>query len=213
MRFSEGTFYALCDELGAHDADLQAIIDHFGYPPFWNRPNTYETLVHIILEQQVSLASARAALEKLRQKVGEITPERVACLSDKEFRAAYFSRQKTAYVKGLTAEVLEGRLELAVLPTLSDDEIRARLLALKGIGNWTVDVYFIFVLHHADVFPFGDVAAVNALKAVKQLPKQTSYGQLQKVVARWQPYRTIATMLLWHQYLSVRGRSEALPPA
>jgi DNA-3-methyladenine glycosylase II len=85
---------------------------------------------------------------------------------------------------------------------LPDDEIRAKLTALKGIGNWTADVYMISALHRADIFPIGDLAAVNALKRVKDLPKEISQDQLLDIAANWQPYRTLAAKLLWHYYLS-----------
>ncbi|GGA98335.1 DNA-3-methyladenine glycosylase family protein [Puia dinghuensis] len=200
--FSTYNFLSLCDGLAGADADLAAIIEAHGYPPMWNRPNTFETLVHIILEQQVSLASALAALNKLREFIGEVTPEAALALSDEEWRACYFSRQKMGYVKYLAAELLSGELDLPGMGILPDEEVRARLTALKGIGNWTVDVYLIFVLQRADVFPMGDLAAVNALKRVKGFPRETHRDELLPVVEGWRPYRTIATMLLWHYYLS-----------
>jgi len=198
---------ALCDILAQSDNDLAAILQTYGYPPFWDRPNTYETLVHIILEQQVSLASARAALEKLRAKVGEITPENVSKLSDTELKTAYFSRQKASYVKHLTQQILDKHLSLSSLEHLSDEKIRETLLQLKGVGNWTIDVYLILVLHRADFFPFGDIAAVNALKDLKRLAKDTSRETIVAVAEQWKPYKTVATMMLWHQYLSSRGKN------
>lgn len=200
--FSIHNFQHLCDRVASMDAELAAVIGAHGHPPMWNRPNTFETLVHIILEQQVSLASALAALNKLREFIGEITPEKVLVLTDEEWRACYFSRQKAGYVKYLAAELILGDLDLPGMAELPDDAVRARLTALKGIGNWTVDVYLIFVLQRADVFPMGDLAAVNALKRLKQLPKETLREALSPVVDSWKPYRTIATMLLWHFYLS-----------
>lgn len=204
-RFDFNSFYQLCDQLASTDADLARIIDQYGYPPFWWRPNTFESLVHIILEQQVSLASALSALNKLKERIQEITPGRVLLLAEEELRACYFSRQKTSYVKYLAEALLSGKLNLEKLEHLPDEEIRAQLTAIKGIGNWTTDIYLIFVLHAADIFPVGDLAAVQALKRVKQLPPAASREQLADVAAQWRPYRTIATMLLWHEYLS-RGK-------
>jgi len=200
--FTIDDFPALCDMLATQDASLQTIINHYGYPPFWSRPNNFETLVHIILEQQVSLASAKAALEKLRQRIGDITPENVLALSDDALKAAYFSRQKTVYVRHLSQSLLSGRLNLDELALLPDDIVRQRLVELKGIGNWTADIYLIMVLHRPDIFPFGDLAAVNALRRLKNLPKDAPHEHLLNIVEQWQPYRTIATMLLWHNYLS-----------
>lgn len=204
--FSAGNFQKLCDELAFSDADLGFVINTYGYPPMWSRPNTFESLVHIILEQQVSLASALATLNKLKEKIGEITPEGVLALNDEELRACYFSRQKTVYVRHLAEALLNGVIDLDNLATLSNDEIRLALNRLKGIGDWTVDIYLIFVLQRSDIFPAGDLAAVNALKQLKKLPKETSREEVLATALLWQPSRTIATMVLWHYYLSVRKK-------
>jgi DNA-3-methyladenine glycosylase II len=200
--FSANSFHVRCDELAEIDDDFAVILRSHGYPPMWNRPNTFETLVHFILEQQVSLASALAALNKLRERVKEVTPGNVLSLSDVELKACYFSRQKVGYVRCLAESLRSGRLELGALVELPDDQVRTALTALKGIGNWTVDVYLIFVLQRADIFPVGDLAAVNALKRLKNIPKDTHRDALLPVIDRWRPNRTIATMLLWHFYLS-----------
>ena len=201
-QFSKSNFQSICDELAAKNAELAAIINTYGYPPMWSRPNTFETLVHIILEQQVSLASALSALNKLKEAVRELTPARLLLLTDEEMRACYISRQKSGYIKYLAEAISSGQLNLTELEDLPDDQVRAKLVALKGIGNWTADVYLMFVLQHPDVFPVGDLAAVNAVKRVKKLPAETSKEQLLDISLSWQPYRTIATMLLWHFYLS-----------
>ncbi|MBW4888282.1 DNA-3-methyladenine glycosylase 2 family protein [Mucilaginibacter sp. HMF5004] len=204
LSFDQSTFLHLCDEVCKTDYDLNNILQKYGYPPMWSRENTFESLVHIILEQQVSLASALAALNKLKERIQEITPLRVSLLTDEELRACYFSRQKTLYVKHLAEHIVSGKLKLDELPQLDDDDIRKQLCAVKGIGNWTVDVYLMFVLHRADVFPVGDLAAVNALKKVKGLPASVSREDLLLIAEAWAPYRTVATMLLWHFYLEER---------
>ncbi|MCD8742456.1 DNA-3-methyladenine glycosylase 2 family protein [Mucilaginibacter roseus] len=200
--FDRSNFHALCDELAGKDADLKMVIDTYGYPPMWSRPNTFETLVHIILEQQVSLASALSALNKLRERIQEITPSRLLLLTDEELKACYFSRQKTIYVRYLAEAMLTGEINLKHIATMPDDAVRNCLTTLKGIGNWTVDVYLMFVLHRADVFPSGDLAAVNALKRIKQLPPETTKEAVALIAEQWKPYRTVATMMLWHWYLS-----------
>lgn len=199
--FTQETYHHLCDQLAATDTDFKKIIDSHGYPPFWSRANTFETLVHIILEQQVSLASALSALNKLKD-IQEITPAGVLMLTDEELKACYFSRQKTAYVKYLAEALLSGQLNLQQLETLPDDEVRQQLTALKGIGNWTVDIYLLMVLHRTDVFPIGDLAIVNALKRLKPVPPTTTKDKLLQIAEQWRPYRSVAAMLLWHFYLS-----------
>lgn len=201
-KFDEANFTILCDKLAASDKDLAGIMHAFGYPPMWKRPNTFETFVHIILEQQVSLASALSALNKMREKIKQVQLENLLLLTDEEFKACYFSRQKTLYVKHLAEAILNNHLDLNEMEKLSDDDIRSKLIKLKGIGNWTIDIYLMFVLQRADVFPIGDLAAVNALKRLKKLPKETPIDELLAIAANWQPYRTIAAMLLWHYYLS-----------
>jgi DNA-3-methyladenine glycosylase II len=201
------TFAQYCDEVCKTDADLNGILQKYGYPPMWSRENTFESLVHIILEQQVSLASALSALNKLKERVQQITPARVLLLTDEELRACYFSRQKTLYVKHLAEQIVSGKLKLEALVQLSDDDVRKQLCTVKGIGNWTVDVYLMFVLHRADVFAVGDLAAVNALKKVKGLPVSVSREELLLIADGWKPYRTIATMLLWHFYLEERKKA------
>jgi DNA-3-methyladenine glycosylase II len=201
-RFNQYNYHAICDKLAAADPDMAGVIKAHGYPPLWSRPNTFETLVHIILEQQVSLASALSALNKMRGRVQEITPARVLLLTDEEFKACYFSRQKTSYTKYLAEAIISGQINLAELEESPDDVVRAKLTALKGIGNWTADVYLMFVLQHADIFPIGDLAAVNALKRVKSLPKETTREQIIAIAEQWAPYKTVASILLWHWYLA-----------
>ncbi|MFI5139726.1 MAG: DNA-3-methyladenine glycosylase family protein [Sphingobacteriales bacterium] len=206
-RFTQSTYHSICDELAAIDGDLKNIINTHGYPPFWSRPNTFETLVHIILEQQVSLASALSALNKLKERLPELSPAPILLLTDEEMKACYCSRQKTLYIRHLAEAILSGQISLPELEDLPDEVVRAKLTALKGIGNWTADVYLMFVLRHPDVFPIGDLAAVNALKRVKNLPANTTREEMLALSVNWQPNRTIAAMLLWHFYLSSPKKS------
>jgi DNA-3-methyladenine glycosylase II len=208
-QFSQSDFHQICDELAARDSDLAAIINAYGYPPMWSRPNGFDTLVHIILEQQVSLASAFSALNKLKERVQELTPARVLLLTEEEMRACYISRQKSSYIKFLAEALLSGHIQLNELEHLPNNEIRDQLITLKGIGHWTIDVYLMFVLQRADIFPVGDLAAVNAMKKVKGLPASTTKEELVLIAEQWLPYRTVATMLLWHWYLSeIAGRKK-----
>src|SRR3984885_14401463 len=161
--FTSDNFKEICDLLGKTDKELGSVMADHGYPPMWHRPNTFETLVHIILEQQVSLASALAALNQLRKKIKRITPAGVLKLTDDQMRDAYFSRQKMVYVRELANAIVNRTLNLTVLAGLPDDQVRSKLTSIKGIGNWTADIYLIFVLQRTDVFPTGDLAAVKAL--------------------------------------------------
>lgn len=203
--FSKRDLKHFCDHLAGIDADLKNIIHLYGYPPYWVRTNTFETLVLTILEQQVSLASAYAAFTKLKNKVAAVIPENILKLTDEELRACYFSRQKIIYVRGLALSIMNGEVDLQKLATQPDDEVRQHLKKRKGIGDWTVDIYLLHALQRTDIFPLGDLALVNALKAVKRLDAQTKKEELLAIAAPWQPYRSIATMMLWHYYIQKRG--------
>ncbi|MBS1623909.1 MAG: DNA-3-methyladenine glycosylase 2 family protein [Bacteroidetes bacterium] len=203
--FSASDFHAICDRLARRDRDLRNIIRAHGYPLLWSRQEGFATLVHIILEQQVSLASARAALARLKEKIGDITPEKLLALTDEELKACYFSKQKIIYTRDLAAQVLDGRLKLHTFHDLSNEEIRRALTAVKGIGQWTADVYLMMVLHRSDLFPTGDIALINSIKAVKNLPPTASREEIALMANNWRPYRTLAAFLLWHAYIIRRG--------
>jgi DNA-3-methyladenine glycosylase II len=205
LTFNKKNFHLYCNELTAKDKDLRSVLDRFGYPPMWTRTASFQTLIHIILEQQVSLASARAALKKLKERLGVITPKKLLTLTDEELRACYFSRQKTVYAKCLAQAIISKQIDLKMLAALGDAEIRQQLKTIKGIGDWTTDVYLLFALQRTDVFPLGDLAMVTALKELKGLSKETKPEELLRLSESWKPYRSIATMFLWHYYLSKRG--------
>ena len=205
VTFSKENFHSLCDKLAKKDPQLRGIIKQYGHPPMWTRSASFQTLIHIILEQQVSLASARAALNKLKERLGRITPAGVLSLSDIELRSCYFSRQKTVYARCLAESIQSKQLSLKKLSVLEDAEIRQELKKIKGIGDWTVDVYLLFALQRADVFPLGDLAMINALKEVKQLPKEIKQEKILQMAEQWRPYRSIATILFWHYYIEKRG--------
>lgn len=206
VTFYAGNFQGICDELAKSDPDLNRILDAHGYPPMWTRENSFETLVHIILEQQVSLASALAALKMLQVKTITLTPASVLILTDEEMRACYVSRQKMGYIRGLAKAISNREIDLEMFENLPDEQVRAQLIRLKGIGHWTIDVYLMFVLQRADIFPIGDLAAVNAVKRLKNLPASTTKEYITQTAQNWQPHRTVATMMLWHYYLSNSGR-------
>ena len=203
--FNENNFHQLCDEVCNKDRDLKNIISKFGYPPMWTRPCTFQTLIHIILEQQVSLASARAALNKLKEKTGNITPLKLLALSDEEMKACYFSRQKLIYARHLAEAITSKKLTLKKLAALPDEDVRKELTSIKGIGSWTADVYLLFGLQRTDVFPTGDLAMMNAFREIKQLDKNIPGEESLRIAEQWKPYRSIATMMLWHYYIKKRG--------
>ncbi len=208
LTFNEETVPLFCDELAKHDEKLGLIIERFGYPPCWKREPGFETLVYIILEQQVSLASAKAAYDKLKEVLPVVTPEGFLLLDDATLRASYFSRQKMIYTRHLASSVLNKTLDPLQFPSMSNDEIRTELTKVKGIGNWTVDVYLMMALNRTDLFPLGDVALIKSLKETEQVAEAASKEDLASLAMKWAPYQTIAAYLLWHNYLCLRKKKD-----
>lgn len=202
---TEKNLTALCASLTNRDEDLARIFDEYETPPLWRREPGFATLIHIILEQQVSLASAQSAFDKLRTKLGEITPEGVLSLSDEELKAAYFSRQKTSYARNLANAVKSGALNLHSFDSLPDEAIKNQLVKIKGIGSWTADIYLLMALMRADVMPKGDLALHVAWQKLKNLPQRPGSDEFQSIAEKWKPLRSVAARLLWHFYLSAQG--------
>lgn len=198
-------------ELSARDARLARIVADFGPPPLWARAPGFPTLIHIILEQQVSLASARAAFERLRAIADPLTPQRFLDLADGTLLAVGFSRQKTRYGRALAQALLAGSLNLDSLDGLDDQAVRAELTKIVGIGRWTADIYLLMVLGRPDVWPSGDLALAIAARNVLGLPAPPPPVELAAIGAAWRPWRAVAARILWHHYLSVTVRPVSRP--
>jgi DNA-3-methyladenine glycosylase II len=201
--FDEENLTGLYDKLARKDKDLKAILKEYGYPPVWIRPNSFETVVLTILEQQVSLASAYSAYKKLKERI-RITPKNLLQLTDEELRNCYLSRQKIIYTRELANVIINKKISLKNFEQSPDEIVRAELKKLKGIGDWTVDIYLLHALKRTNIFPVGDLALVNAIKMIKQLPSATK-EYLLELSKTWEPYRSMATMLFWHYYIKKRN--------
>lgn len=194
-------------DLAARDARLARIVAEFGPPPLWGREPGFPTLLHIILEQQVSLASARAAFDRLLAIASPLTPERFLALDDLTLKAAGFSRQKTRYGRELATAILAGSLDLAELERLDDEAVRAKLTGVVGIGRWTADIYLLMALRRPDIWPAGDLALVAAARDVLALSHAANSDDLAVMSAAWQPWRAVAARLLWHHYLGRKKKT------
>lgn len=203
--FNKTNYKKYCQLLANDFNYFQKVIENYGYPPLFGRSISFETLVQIILEQQVSLASARAAFLKLVEKVNVVTPEIILQQTNEDLRACYFTRQKTIYVKHLAQTILSGDLNLKKLITCSDDEARIILKQVKGIGDWTADVFLMMALHRSDCFPLGDVALITSVKELLQLPLHTTKTEIEEIANNWKPYRTLAAFMLWWFYINKRN--------
>lgn len=192
------------DFLLQKDRIFRQIVEEYGLPEIIpSRPEGFETLVLLILEQQVSIDSAKATFLRIRNAVGEILPLNLVHISEEEFRTYGVSRQKAKYINHLAEAVLQNKIDLTKLSVKSSDEVREELIQLKGIGNWTIDVYLMFCLQKQDVLPIGDVAIVNTMKELLTFDDKEQMVEYAKL---WSPYRTYASFLLWHYYLQKRGR-------
>ena len=192
-------------DLAAADPQLGASVERYGPPPLWSRDPSYATLVHLILEQQVSLASAQAAFDRLRTALGgSVEPELLLGLTDEGLRAIGFSRQKAGYARTLASAVLDG-FDLGALAAMPDDEVRKALIAMPGIGPWTADIYLTMCLLRPDVWPHGDLALATSARDLLELGERPTFVDLGEIAERWHPYRAVAARILWHDYLQRRG--------
>ena len=183
---------------------FSGIKDKYGIPPNWQRPQGFISLSRIILEQQVSLASAEAHFKKLNNYLPGFSPAEILKLSDKEMRACQISRQKAKYLRELSNAVINKELVFEELPTLNPAEVRKKLTSIKGIGDWTTDIYLMFCLQSKDIFPLGDIALINTIKELTKVKTKEGVVRLTK---RWKPLRSLAAYFLWHYYLKKRNRS------
>lgn len=188
--------------LTGRDPDLAALVDRHGPPPFWVRPAGFPTLLHIILEQQVSLASAQATFDRLRLLADPLTPESLLALPDEALRGIGFSRQKIRYCRIAAQAILNGDLPLDHFDRLPDEEVRGRLTALTGIGPWTADIYLQMALRRPDVWPVGDLALRVAVQRFKGLAEKPVSTHMEAIGEAWRPYRSVAAGILWHGYLN-----------
>jgi DNA-3-methyladenine glycosylase II len=202
----EEVFVGAVDELSMRDSELARVVETWGSPPLWVREPGFPTLVYIILEQQVSLASAKAAFDRLNAAVRPLTPGRFLKLTDSELLRIGFSRQKTLYTRLLAESLSRRYFDLRDLHDLQDDAARKMLIAFKGIGKWTADIYLLSALRRPDIWPTGDLALATAVQEVKRLRQRPSPERLEKMSAPWRPWRAVAARLFWHHYLSKRGK-------
>ena len=189
--------------LSKKDKVFALIIEQFGIPAIPARPQGFETLALLILEQQVSIDSAKATFLKLKNVVESFTAKYLLALSFEDYRTCGVSRQKTSYIKALASAVINKDIDIESLPFKSPDAVREELIKIKGIGNWTIDVYLIFCLKSTDIIPLGDIAVVNTIKELFNIDDK---NEMETYTKSWSPHRSAATFLLWHYYLGKRKR-------
>lgn len=202
------SFLDRVERLAAADQDIRLSLDAHGVPEFWHRPPGFSTLVLFIVEQQVSLSSARAVFERIHAATGGVAAAPLLAIDPDRLRQAGLTRQKLRYLLNLAQEVASGALDLDRLSISPDDEVRRRLLALIGVGPWTADVYLLSALRRPDIWPVGDRALqVGAAELLARGDVPTA-DELESIGERWRPHRSTAARLIWHGYLARRGRAE-----
>jgi len=207
---TEKTLLHAVGRLARRDRDLARVVEEFGPPPLWAREPGFPTLVHMILEQQVSLASARAAFERLLAAAGSpLHPEHFLEFDARQLKRIGFSRQKTEYCRLLAERVLAGKTNFDGIAESHDDDARAALVEIKGVGAWTADVYLLMALRRPDAWPAGDLALAKAAQRVKRLRKLPSPEKLETLGEAWRPWRAVAARILWHHYLSTRAAKKS----
>jgi len=202
--FTQTSFTKACKHLAKEHTSIKTIADAYGFPPMYERPFCFDTLVKIILEQQVSLASGRAVYNRLAQALGTITPHGLLQMNTDGLRAVSVSRQKAGYLQHLSHMVVTHALNLDEIPNLPDDRVREKLMQVKGIGPWTADVVLMLCLKRGDVFPTGDVALINSVRHVHNQPGWT-VDEIKIYAQKYAPYRTMAAYCYWHAYIQRRN--------
>lgn len=193
-------------QLAEMDPDLGAVLGRLGEPPMWGREPGFPALIQIILEQQVSLAAARTMYLRLTQHLGAMTPEAVYANQVSGLKNFGLTRQKAGYCHGLATRILDGSLDLAAVAHESDELGRQTLLAVPGLGPWSVDIYYLMALRRPDIWPQGDLALAAALREVKHLNAPPTREEQQRLADAWTPWRSVAARILWAHYLAARGQ-------
>jgi DNA-3-methyladenine glycosylase II len=197
--------------LAAADADMARAIDLIGPPPERWYGGGFEGLLHIMIGQQVSIASASAIWARLVAAADPLTPQTILGLDDAALRAVGFSRQKTVYARALAQAIVDGEVDLDALRRLRDEAAIAALMNLKGIGRWTAEIYLLFGLGRPDVMPADDLALLIAAQRLKGLAQRPTGAELRAISEAWRPWRSVAARMLWHWYRN--APAEPVAPA
>ena len=194
--------------LAEADKDFARVLTSHGPPPLWGRDPGFETLLRIILEQQVSLISADAMYRRLLQNINPLTAKAILRAGAPFLRSFGVTRQKASYFINLAEAIESGQLKLNTLGDFDDDVVMEKLTSIKGIGPWTARIYLLMALRRPDVWPVGDVALATACKNLKGLKTRPTQPELNDIAKIWRPHRATAARLLWHYYLNEKPKQE-----
>ena len=194
------------DELAARDGDIARALDRAGRPALRRADQGFPALVRTIVGQQVSTHAARAIWGRLDACCDPMTPERLLRLRTPRLRAVGLSRQKIAYVRALAGHIAAGDLDLDGLAKLEEEAAIAELTRVKGIGRWSAEIYLLFALGRADVWPVDDLALAKAVTHMKGLRGKPKRAKLLAIAEPWRPWRGAAAILMWHYYHHINDR-------
>ncbi len=193
--------------LASRDTHLSAILKQYGPPPLWRRPQGFPTLVRIILEQQVSLASAASIYNRLVAAIDPFEPVRIIEVGEPYVRSLGVTRQKASYLLQLAESIERQELRLRSISRMTDGDARLALMSIKGIGSWSADIYLLMAMRRADIWPTGDLALATSAMEVKRLKQRPTEMELLDIAEPWRPYRAVGARMLWQSYLAKRNRS------
>jgi DNA-3-methyladenine glycosylase II len=188
--------------LAARDRHLASIYQIHGPPPMWGRRPGFPTLLRIVLEQQVSLVSARAMFERLKSNIEPFTAAGFIEAGEAYLRSLGVTRQKAHYCVQVAQAFTNGHLDKIV--RMNDEDAHANLLSIKGVGPWTANIYLLMALHRPDIWPDGDVALATAVGKLRKINPRPSFTKLAQIAESWRPYRSVAARMLWQYYLAER---------
>jgi DNA-3-methyladenine glycosylase II len=205
IRLSNKELASAAKALAARDRYLRLIYETHGVPPMWARRPGFATLLRIVLEQQVSLVSARAMFNRLKANINPLTPEHFIDRGEFYLRSLGMTRQKAHYAIQVAESFRRGHLKQ--ISRLSDEDAHASLTSIKGVGPWTANIYLLMVLKRPDIWPDGDIALASAVMKIRKMKQRPSFIELSRIAERWRPYRSVAARMLWQYYLAEQSRN------
>ena len=193
-------------QVAALEPRFGAVLRRHGEPPSRKRRGGFETVLKIIVQQQVSLASADAIWRRVRKGLGTVNPGAVLAMNEDTLRGFGLSRPKAVYARNLAEQVASGGLDFRKLRHMADEEAIEKLIEIKGIGRWTAEVYLLSVMQRPDIWPAADVALMAGAGDLLGLENRPTLKEMPGLAEPWRPYRTYAARLIWLHYRHMTKR-------
>jgi DNA-3-methyladenine glycosylase II len=205
VRFNKNNFKQYCDEMRGKHKIIADIHNEFGYPPYWKRSATFDTLVKTILEQQVSLASAQSVYAKLKATVVTISADAIIDFGKDNLGKCGITKQKQNYILGVAHLLLKQPKFLKQFSNLSNKEVYNALTSIKGFGPWSANVLMLTMLNRIDVYPEKDVALIKGISLAAFNGKTISNDEARCFIEQFSPMRSIAVCYFYWYYIGVKG--------